>query len=546
MSKIVLFGDDAKKKLKTGIDLISNVIKTTLGPKGRNVMWSFHYGAPVLSKDGVSCSRQVEATDQTEQMGVLLIRQASQATADSAGDGTTTVAVLAQAIFTEGLKKISSGNNPVLIKKGIDLAVTEAIRYIQQHVLKDPPQDHLIRVATISANNDPSIADVVCQAIQKAGADGVITIEDNYKDALTYIHSVEGMQLNEGYLSPYFVTNKDKMEAIYQDAYILIADYEINHVQPLMKAIEMVIGGEKKPLIIIANNITGQALETLVMNRIKAGLPIVCCKAPYFGDNRTEQLTDLAILTGGRVVGQSSGLIFDKLELSDFGRANVIATKHHTTFTAGAGQEADVKARIGVLQSSIETTESDYEKEKLQERLAKLTSGVAVIKVGAATEVEQKEKKYRIEDALCASRAALEEGICSGGGLLLLRAAKFLQEAPNWKRNEERQFLTEEEKIGWNIICRALQEPIKQIAANAGLDGSEIIAQIMLNNDVNFGYDFLNNQYGDLMEMGVVDPFKVVRLTIENSASVAGSLLTCEVCINDDIEEEYAKTPKAR
>lgn len=544
--KIVLFGDEARAKIKKGVDLIANSIKVTLGPKGRNVAYSFHYGDPVVTKDGVTVAKQIACRDQVEEMGVKLIRQVAQKTADEAGDGTTTASLLAQSIFTEGLKTLSTGNNPILIKKGIDLAVTAAINYIKQNVIKEPSQDQLLRVATISANNDPSIANVVCEAISKAGKDGVITIEDNYRDSTTYIQSIEGMQLNEGYLSPYFSTNRDKMEAVYQDAYVLIADYEINHIQPLMRAFELIIGEQKKPLIIVAN-ITGQALETLVANRIKQGLPIVACKSPFFGDNRTEQLTDLAIMTGGRVIGQSSGLIFDKVELSDFGRVqSVVATKHHTTFTGGAGTEEDVAARVKVLQDSINLSESDYEKEKLQERLSKLTSGVAVIKVGAPTEVEQKEAKFRIEDSLMASRAAIEEGVCSGGGLLLLRAGKELEKA---KLQHSYPFpidFTEEEKIGWKIICKALQEPIKQIATNAGLDGSEIIAKIMLDENVNYGYDFLNNKYGDLMALGVIDPFKVVRLTLENAASVSGMLLSTEVIIAEEIEDEIARTPRGR
>ena len=532
MSKIVTFGSEGRQKLLKGVNLIADSIKITLGPKGRNVIYGFPIGYPILTKDGVTVSRNVDTKDPTEQMGLLLIRQVAMKTADDAGDGTTTASLLAQAIFTEGLKTLSSGNNPILIKKGIDLAVSEAINYIKKHVIQDPSEEELKRVAIISANNDSSIANVVCEAIKKAGSDGVITIEDNYKDPSTYIQTVEGMQLNEGLLSPYFVTNKEKMEAVYQDAYILICDYDINHIQPLMKSIEMIIGTEKRPLVIVANSVAGQALETLVVNRIKNGIQIVACKSPYFGENRTEQLTDLAILTGGRVVGQSSGLNFDKIELSDFGQANVVATKHHTTFTSGKGSIEDVQARIKVLQTSIEKTESDYEKEKFQERLAKLTSGVAVIKVGANTEVEQKEKKFRIEDALCASRAALEEGIVAGGGLMLLRAAKELEKMP------EVGILSEEEKIGWKIICKALQEPIKQIAANAGIDGSEIIAKIMLDDYVNYGYDFLNNKYGDLMTLGVIDPFKVVRLTLENAASVAGSLLTCECTIAEEPDDE--------
>ena len=538
--KTVHFGNDAHQKIKRGVDLIANSIKITLGPKGRNVIYGYHYGYPIVTKDGVTVARQVECKDQTEQLGLLLIRQVAQKTADDAGDGTTTASLLAQAIFTEGLKVLGTGANPILIKRGIDLAVLKVIEFINSHVIKQPHENDLIRVASISSNNDLSLAKIVCEAIKKAGKDGVITIEDNYKDGSTYIETIEGMQLNEGYLSPYFVTDPTKMEAFYQNPYILIADYEIGHIQPLMKVVELCLGekSEKRPLIIVANNITGQAIASLVASKHKAGVPILACKAPYFGDNRLEQLTDLAILTGGRVVSPSTGLKFEDIELSDLGQAdNVLATKHYTTYTGGKGKITDIEARIKVLQMSINKTESDYEKEKLQERLSKLTSGVAVIKVGAQTEVELKEKKMRIEDALCASKAALEEGIVSGGGVMLLKASKFMGELNH---------LSDEEKIGWKIVCKAIQEPIKQIAYNAGLDGSEIIANVILSENINYGYEFLNNQYGDLIELGVIDPYKVVRLTLENAASAAGMLLTTDCVINEEIEDEYTRTPKPR
>jgi len=537
--KQTFFGDEARAKIKAGVDLLANSIKVTLGPKGRNVLLGNHFGYPISTKDGVTVAKAGEARDTSEQQGLLLIRQVSQKTADDAGDGTTTAAVLAQSIFNEGLKVLSTGCSPVAVKRGMDLAVMEAVEYIRNHIVKTPTPEDMRRVACISANNDDDTAKIVCDAIEKAGTDGVITIEDNYRDSATYIETVEGMQLNEGYLSPYFCTDLQKMEASYANPYILIADYEINHIQPLMKAFNLVMGEKPNPLVIIANNVTGQALQTLVMNRHKQGLPIIVCKAPYFGENRTEQLTDLALLTGGKVVGTSSGLTFENIELEDFGRCeNVVATKHHTTFTGGNGNEEAVNARIAVLQTSIDKSESDYEKEKLQERLAKLTSGVAVIKVGAASEVELKEKKFRIEDALCATRAALEEGIVGGGGLMLLRASKYLSTLADVDQ------LTEEEKIGWKIICKAMQEPIKQIASNAGIDGSEIIAQLMLNNNINFGYDFLNNKYGDLMELGIIDPFKVVRLTLENAASVAGTMLITDCLIVEEWEDEIAKTPR--
>lgn len=537
MDKITVFGDEARQRLLKGVNLIADSIKVTLGPRGRNVLYGYYYGYPVCTKDGVTVARQVESKDAIEHLGLLLIRQVAQKTADDAGDGTTTASLLAQSIFTEGLKVLGTGANPILIKRGIDSAVNETLKYIKDYTKQNPSDEELLKIATISANNDQVLGQLICKAITKAGKDGVITIEDNYKDMSTYIETIEGMQLNEGYLSPYFVTDVNKMEAAYQNPYVLIADYEINHIQPLVKAIELVIGQEKHPLVIIANNVSGTALATLVANKHKGGLPILVCKAPYFGDNRSEQLTDLAILTGGRVVSNASGLKFEDIELGDLGRVeNIIATKSFTTFTGGKGKQEDINGRISVLQTLIDRSESDYEKAKLQERLAKLTSGVAVIKVGASTEVECKEKKMRVEDALYATRAALEEGIVPGGGITLLRISKYLQ-VPN--------DITEEEKIGWKIVIRALQEPIKQIASNSGLDGHEIIARTMrAENNFNFGYDFLNNQYGNLIELGVIDPSKVVRLTVENAASVASMLLTTEVVIAEEAEAEETKTPR--
>lgn len=579
MRKVVAFNNEAREKMKRGIDLIANSIKVTLGPRGRNVAYSFHYGYPVVTKDGITVARQVDAVDPIEQMGLLLIRQVSQVTADAAGDGTTTSALLAQAIFTEGLKVLGSGANPILIKKGIDRAAEEAIAFVKSHTTTNPSEADLLKIATISANNDAKIGELICDAIKQAGRDGVITIEDNYHDMTTYIQTIEGMQLSEGWLSPHLVTDPLKMEAVYDNPYILIADYDINHIQPLMKAVEMVVGEKKRPLVIVANNIGGQAIQTIVMNKHKAGVPILACKAPYFGDNRTEQLNDLAILTGGRVISPASGLTFDDLTIDDLGQCSrVLATKSYTTFTGGNGNPTDLNARIILLQSQIAKSESDYEKGKLEERLAKLTSGVAVIKVGAATEVECKEKKMRIEDALHATRAALEEGIVPGGGVMLLRAAKHIEAQDAYK---------DEEEIGRKIVIKALQEPIKTIAHNSGMDGSEVIAGILGKGQapiifvshgafkeveltdltpgkivrteepstikvvdgpeaMNFGYDFLTNQYGDMLEMGVIDPTKVVRLTVENAVSVASMLLTTECVIAEEDEDEITRTPKPR
>lgn len=538
MEKIVVFGNDARSKLKRGVDLIADSIKTTLGPRGKNVIYGSHYGYPVVTKDGVTVARQVDCTDPTEQLGLLLIREAAQKTADDAGDGTTTVSVLTQAIFNEGLKVLGGGANPILIKRGMDLAVIDAIKFIMSNNKTNPTEDELLKIASISANNDEALGNIICEAIKKAGKDGVITIEDNYKDESTYIETVEGMQLNQGYLSPFFATDPAKMEAVYQDPLILICDYDINHIQPLMKPIEIAIGQQKRSLVIIANDISGQALQTLVVNKHKAGVPLLACKAPYFGENRSEQLHDLAILTGGRVVGTSTGLKFEEVTLEDFGQAeSVVSTKIYTTFTGGKGAKSEVQARIGVIQGMVENTESDYEKAKLQERLAKLTSGVAVIKVGASTEVECKEKKMRLEDALYATQAAIKEGVVPGGGVMLLRASKHLMEMP---------LESTEIGIGYNIIIKALQAPIKQIAVNSGVEGSEIMAFITAEPNLKHGYDFLNNKMGDMFELGVIDPVRVVRLTLENAASVAGMLLTTEVCIAEDEEPEVTRTPKNR
>jgi len=541
MDKVILFNNEARDKLKRGVDLIANAIKVTLGPRGRNVIYGNHYGYPFVTKDGITVARQMECKDTNEQLGLLLVRQASQKTADDAGDGTTTVALLTQAIFAESLKVLGTGANPILIKRGLDSAAKEVVEFIKKNTVKNPSDEEIYRIATISANNDPVIGKLIFEAIQKAGKDGVITIENNYRDSSTHIETIEGMQLNEGYISPYFVTDVNRMEAVWNNPYILIADYEIGHIQPLMKAVELAMGenSEKRPLVIIANNITGQALATLVANRHKGGIPILACKAPYFGDNRTEQLTDLAILTGGRVVGNSSGLKFEDIDITDFGQVEtIVATKSFTTFTGGRGSKEHIDARVQQLNKLASETESDYEKAKLQERLAKLTSGVAVIKVGASTEVESQEKKMRIEDALHATRAALEEGIVPGGGVLLLRAAKHLE-------TFDFSFL-EEDKIGNRILIKALQEPIKQIASNSGLDGSEIIAEIIQNDDVRYGFDFLNNTSGDLVKLGVIDPSKVVRLTVENAVSVAGMLMTTEVCIAEKEEVDPFRTPKPK
>lgn len=534
--KVTIFGDEAREKLKKGVDLLANAVKVTLGPRGRNMVYGFHYGYPVVTKDGVTVARQVDAKDQTEQLGLLLVRSVAQKTADDAGDGTTTATLLAQEIFNEGLKVLKSGANPILIKRGIDKAIDEAIEYINSISVPVVGPADIIKVASLSANNDPEIGALVNEAVQKAGNDGVITIEDNYQTSGTSIEVMEGMQLNEGLLSPYFVLDPIKMETIQYNPFILILDCEIHNIGQIKNVVQEALQ-QQRPLCIIASQLGGNVLHSFVQSKMQNNVQLIVCKAPYFGQYRSEQLVDLALLTGGSVIGLSSGIRPEDAGIQHLGQcASVKATKSFTTFNGGNGNADDIKGRILMIKSTIEKSESDYEREKLRERLSKLTSGVAIIKVGAATEVEQKEKKMRIEDALLAARAAIEEGIVCGGGLTLLKASFKILEIGE-----------EEELIGRRLIKKALRAPIKQIATNAGLEGSEIIAQILSNQGaLNYGYNFLNNQFGDLIEMGVVDPAKVVKTTLKNAASVAGLLLTTEVVCNEEEELEVTRTPKPR
>lgn len=536
--KVVTFGSEARQKLKNGVDLIANAVKVTLGPRGKNTIYGFHYGYPVSTKDGVTVAKQVESKDQTEQLGLLLVRQVAQKTADDAGDGTTTATILAQEIFTEGLKGMQSGANPILIKRGIDKAVEEVVAFIDKVKQEVASDEDILKVASLSANNDRAIGEIINEAVRKVGKDGVITIEDNYQGPETYVEVMEGMQVNEGMISPFFLTDTSKGEAIYQNAYILIIDgdiYNLNQIKPILE--EAFKTG--RPVLLISNSIHGGVLSKLVESKMKNNVPIVCIKSPYFANFRTEQLTDIAILTGGSVIGDSTGLRLEDATIGDLGQCDSIrSTRFFTTIVGGRGSMEFIKSRIELIKTTIDKSESDYEKEKLQERLSKLTSGVAVIKVGAPSEVEQKDKKFRVEDALLATRAAIEEGIVAGGGLTLLKATTAITE------NGE-----EEELIGRRIIKKALRAPIKQIASNAGIDGAEIIARIIPSIESqsgNFGYNFLTNKFCDLMDAGVIDPVKVVKATIVNAASVASLLLTTEVVINEEEELEVARTPKPR
>ncbi len=547
--KNVTFGNEARVKLKQGVDLIANAVKVTLGPKGRNVLYGFHYGYPMATKDGVTVARQVECRDELGQLGLLLVRQVAQKTADDSGDGTTTASILVQAIYTEGLKSLSTGANPILIKRGIDKAVDQVVKYIDSvSIPVNKDQDLMRNIATISGNNDPAIGSLIIEAINEVGDNGVITLEDNYYDSRCYVETVEGMQLNEGMLSPFFCTDPVKMEASYKSPKILLIDGEVDNIRAIAPIVDEVIGKQGRPLVIICGNMTGGALQTLVANRAKSLIPILVCKSPQFGQFRTEQLMDIACLTGAIMVGAATGVGFNDITMDTLGEAeNVSATKNSTTIVGGKGTADRVKERVAQIESEMAKSKSDYDKEKLQERLAKLTSGVAVVKIGGQTEVELKETKMRVEDSLHATRAAIEEGIVPGGGTVYLQASQQLVEEGS-----------EEEKIGMRIIKKALLEPIKCMAFNAGLEGAEIIANIIQNdklfNNVTdnkvsscFGYNFLNNEYGNLISLGVIDPTKVVKLALKNAASAAGMLLTTECTINEELLEDLMpKTPRPR
>lgn len=537
--KKVTFQQEAREGLKTGVDLISNAVKATLGPKGRNVVYGNHYGYPIATKDGVTVARQVEAVDPVEQLGVLLVRQASQKTADDAGDGTTTACVVTQAIYDRGLESIDEeGINPVLLKKGIDSAIVQVVEFVEKRSVNINDDKDIENVATVSANNDRAIGKIIAKAISKVGKEGVITIEDNYSSPETFIDVVEGMTINEGMMSPYFVTNPVKPEAFYENPYILILDDTLNSVSDIDKIVQMSIGEKQRPLVVICHGVGENTMRSICHARVKDRMPILVCKAPQFAQYRTECLIDLAILTGGEVVGGQSPVPIDKVELSDLGEcANIRATKHATTIVGGKGEEGDLAKRIKELEEVIDSASSDYEREKTQERLAKLTMGVAVIKVGAPTEVEQKERKARVDDALHATKAAIDEGIVPGGGIMLYRASMALETPKNG---------TLDEVTGYDIVREAIKSPLRQIGSNSGIETMDIEEYIKVSPDSLNGYNFLTEEYGNLIEMGVIDPTKVVIMALKNGASVAGMLLTTEVCIVETEELEYARTPKPK
>ena len=535
MAKIICYGEEARKALEKGVDQLADTVKITLGPKGRNVVLDKKFGAPLITNDGVTIAKEIELEDPFENMGAQLVKEVSTKTNDVAGDGTTTATLLAQAIVKEGLKNLAAGANPMVMKKGIAKATAAAIEAMKVNSQKVNGSADIARVGAVSSG-DEAIGQLIAEAMEKVGHDGVITIEES-KTAETYSEVVEGMQFDRGYVTPYMVTDTEKMEANLDDALILITDKKISNIQELLPVLEQVVQSGKK-LLIIAEDVEGDALSTLIVNRLRGTLNVVCVKAPGFGDRRKEMLQDLAILTGGTVISSDVGLELKEATLDQLGQARQVkVTKENTTIVNGAGSSEEIKARIGQIKSQIEVTTSDYDKEKLQERLAKLAGGVAVIKVGAATEVEMKEKKLRIEDALNATRAAVEEGIVAGGGTAYLNAIPAVEKLYAETEGDE--------KTGLQIVARALTAPVKQIAANAGIDGSVVLEKIRESGKVGYGFDAYNEVYCDMIPTGIVDPTKVTRSALENAASIASTLLTTESLVADKPQPPAPAAPAA-
>ena len=527
MAKQLLFSEEARRAILHGVDQLANAVKVTLGPKGRNVVLEKKFGSPTVTKDGVSVAKEIELEDPYENMGAQMVKEVASKTSDVAGDGTTTATILAQAIFREGLKNVTAGANPMALKRGIDKAV-EAIVAELDRVAKPIGKDkkEIAQIASIAANSDTTIGDHIAEAMDKVGKDGVITVEEA-KTTATTLDVVEGMQFDQGYLSPYFVTDTERMEVVLEEPFILINEKKISSVKDMLPILEAA-SKAGKPLVIIAEEVDGEALATLVVNKIRGTLAVCAVKAPGYGDRRKAMLEDIAILTGGKAITEDLGIKLENVTLKDLGRAKrVTVDKEKSTIIEGAGKSADITSRIGQIKKQIEDTDSDYDKEKLQERLAKLAGGVAVIHVGAATETEMKEKKARVEDALHATRAAVEEGIVPGGGVALLRAGNALDDLK----------LKGDEKIGVEIIRRALEEPLRQLAFNAGEEGSVVVQRVMSEKG-NIGYNAETGQFENLVEAGVIDPKKVTRSALQNAASVSGLLLTTETLITDLPEEE--------
>ncbi|HEV8140790.1 MAG TPA: chaperonin GroEL [Pyrinomonadaceae bacterium] len=532
MAKQVIHGEDSRAAILRGINQLADAVKITLGPKGRNVVIDKKFGSPTITKDGVTVAKEIELKDAMENMGAQMVREVASKTSDVAGDGTTTATVLAQAIYREGVKTVAAGANPMALKRGIDKAVEKAVAEIER-MSKPVKGDMIAQVGTVSANGDSTIGTIIAEAMDQVGKDGVITVEES-RTMETALEVVEGMQFDRGYLSPYFVTDPERMEATLENALILINEKKISSMKDLLPLLEQVakLG---KPMLIIAEDVEGEALATLVVNKLRGTLNVAAVKAPGFGDRRKAMLEDIAILTGGKVISEDLGIKLESVQLADLGRAKKITIdKDNTTIVEGAGKQADIEGRVKTLRTQVEETSSDYDREKLQERLAKLVGGVAVIKVGAATETEMKEKKARVEDAMHATRAAVEEGIVAGGGVTLVRAAKALEDA----KAVVGKGSDPDEQIGVSIVRRSLEEPLRQIVQNAGREGAVVVERIRGDKNDNFGFNAQTEEYEDLVKAGVIDPAKVTRTALQNAASIAGLMLTTEAMVSEIPEDD--------
>jgi chaperonin GroEL len=531
--KDVRFGSDARQRMLRGIDILADAVKITLGPKGRNVVLDKAYGAPRITKDGVTVAKEIELSDKFENMGAQMVREVASKTSDIAGDGTTTATVLAQAIVKEGAKAVAAGMNPMDLKRGIDLAIEAVVEDLKKRTKKVTTNDEVAQVGTISANGEREIGAMIAKAMEKVGNEGVITVEEA-KSIETELEVVEGMQFDRGYISPYFVTNADKMQVVLDDPYILISEKKLSTLQPLLPILEAVVQAGK-PLLIVAEDVEGEALATLVVNKLRGGLKVAAVKAPGFGDRRKAMLEDVAILTKGETISEDLGIKLESVTVDMLGRAKkVIIDKENTTIVDGAGSKKDIEARCGQIRKQIDETTSDYDKEKLQERLAKLAGGVAIIRVGGATEIEVKERKDRVDDAMHATRAAVEEGVVPGGGVALLRAIKSLDKVkPD----------NDDQRVGVDIVRRSLQAPARQIAQNAGADGSVIVGKILENAEYNYGFDAQSGNYVDMVKKGIIDPTKVLRCALQNGASVAGLLITTEAMVAERPEKKSPGGP---
>lgn len=531
MAKQILYSDEARRKLVQGVNTLANAVKVTLGPKGRNVVLDKGFGAPTITKDGVTVAKEIEVEDKFENAGVELVKEVASKTNDDVGDGTTTATVLAQSIVAEGLKNVTAGANPVALKRGIDKCVEVIVSELKNKIAKPVTENEIADVASISAN-DKEVGKQIADAMKKVGKDGVITVEESQSFGMN-IDVAQGMRFDKGYVSPYMVTNTERMEAEYADPFILITDKKISSIHDVLPLLEKIAQSGKKDLVIIADEVDGEALATFVLNKLRGTFNVLAVKAPGFGDRRKEMLQDIAVLTGGKVITEELGLKLDKAEIEDLGRAHkIISTKDNTTIVEGAGEKAEVAERVAQIKRTIQQTDSDFDKEKLQERLAKLAGGVAVIKVGAATETEMKEVKHRIEDAVGATKAAVEEGVVPGGGVALIRAIKALDTLQ----------LPAEENVAVNILRRALEEPLRQIAANAGVDGA-VVAEEVKKKTGSMGYNAATGEYEDLVKAGIIDPAKVTRSALQNAASIAGMFLTTEAVITDIPKKEEPQAP---